>query len=90
MPDIARTRPETAQFLDDIGTELGPPTPNDLVRHLDPAFQQHLLAFANAAVKADIEPNRVSDDFRRKLVAILADPGCRIRNRDAASRQIAI
>ena len=51
-----------------VGAELLAPLPHGFVRHDDASFGQQVLDIAEAQAVAVVEPDRVTDDFRRKAM----------------------
>ena len=52
-----------------VGPEGLTPQPDRLVRDGDPAFGEQILDVAEAQAKAVVEPDCVTDDLGRKVVA---------------------
>ncbi len=59
--------------MGDQGAELDAPAPDGLIRNVHATFQHHLLDLAQAQVEQDVEQDNMSDDLRRKAVALVAD-----------------
>jgi len=55
--------------LGDLRTELVGPAPDRLVGDVHAPLREKLLHVTKAQAKAEIEPDRVSDDDRRKPMA---------------------
>src|SRR5712671_4980343 len=66
MPSVARAAAALPQFARDYRAELQNPAPHRLVRDIEPTLRQEILHVAVAQCEAEIEPNRVLDDRRRK------------------------
>jgi hypothetical protein len=49
------------------------PAPDGLIGDRDPAFRQQIFDVAEAQREAEIEPDRVLNDFGRKAIAAIAD-----------------
>ena len=53
--------------------ELDNPAPNRLIGQVEPAFGQELFHISVAQCEAEIEPDRVPDDFRWELMTGVGD-----------------
>lgn len=73
MSDVARARLLAPKPASMVAPELWRPAPYRLVGSHDAALQQHLLDQTQAQGEAEIQPYGVSDDWRRKPIAIVAD-----------------
>jgi hypothetical protein len=60
-----------AQVRCDHRSEMIHPAPDGLIS--DPAFRQQIFDVAETQREAEIEPDRVLDDFGRKAIAAIAD-----------------
>ena len=60
----------------DLWSKFDSPTPDRFVRDVDTAFEEHFLDFTQAEIEANVEPDRVGDDFGREAVAFLANSRC--------------
>ncbi len=100
VPARARLRPLLPQAPGDGRPELQHPAPDRLVGHLEPALREQVFDIAVAERETRVEPDRVLDDHRRKLVAGVGDrrhrPSLRgrcassVRSRDDAHRTAAL
>jgi hypothetical protein len=57
------------QFSGERGPELQDPPPHGLVRDVQPPLGEQILNVAKAKSEPEIEPDGVSNDLRRELVA---------------------
>jgi hypothetical protein len=62
-----------AQVRCDHRSEMIDPAPDGLIGDRDPAFRQQIFGVAETQREAEIEPDRVLDDFGRKAIAAIAD-----------------
>ena len=60
-----------ADLISERLAELLSPLAHGLVGHANPAGRQHFLDHAQAQGKPEVEPNRITDDFRRKAMAAI-------------------
>jgi hypothetical protein len=58
-----------AQVAGNSRAELQHPSPDRLMRNIEPALRQDLLHVAIAEREAEIKPGRMPDDLRWELVA---------------------
>ena len=63
----------SAQSVGKGQPELQCPSPDRLVRKVDPPFGQQFLDISVAERKAKVEPDRVLNDLRGKAMAIVTD-----------------
>src|SRR5215216_1545690 len=75
MPAVARPRPALAQSAREHRAELQHATPDRLVGKVETPFGQKLLDVAVAQCEAQIQPDRVLDDRRRKAMATIGERG---------------
>jgi hypothetical protein len=68
-PSVARPRPALPQLAGDQRTKLQHPAPHRFVRNVQPALGEKILDIPVAQREAQVEPDRVLDDNRRKAVA---------------------
>jgi AraC-like DNA-binding protein len=87
IPNIADAHLSASQVARDLGSELGDPTADGLVGHVDSTLEQHLLNFTQAQVEPEVKPDGVSDDLRRKTVTLEADILCLHRRKLRVTRQ---
>ena len=80
MPSIAWPRPTLAQPSRNRRAELQQPTPHRFIGDVEPALGEQFFHVAVAQRKAEIQPNRVLDDFGRKAIAAMALSRCRKKN----------
>lgn len=73
VPDVAAARLLAPEAAGVIPPEFHRPASHRLVGDDDTTFQQHLLHQAQAQRETKIQPNRVSDDRRRKSMALVTD-----------------
>src|SRR3984957_7390693 len=71
MPFVAASRRAPADLIRERLAELLPPLAHGLIGHANPAGRQYLLDHAQAQGKPEVEPNRITDDFRRKAMAAI-------------------
>jgi hypothetical protein len=71
VPFVAASRRTLADPIGERFAELHPPLTHGLVGHANPTGRQHLLDHAQAQGKPEVEPNRITDDFRRKAMAAI-------------------
>jgi Hsp20/alpha crystallin family len=62
-----------AQVRCDHRSEMIHPAPDGLIGDRDPAFRQQIFDVAETQREAEIEPDRVLDDFGREAIAAIAD-----------------
>jgi hypothetical protein len=82
MPMRSRPRTSAAKFLGEQLPELKHPSPDRFIRDIQPALSQQILDIAEAEGEAKIQPHRVPNDVRWKLVASKRDR-CRSPSFDA-------
>ena len=70
---VARAAAALPQFARDHGAELQNPAPHRFVRNIEPTLRQEILHIAVAQCEAEIEPNRVLDDRRRKAMTAIGE-----------------
>jgi len=70
VSDIAGSRLMLLQGPSDFGTEFQHPTPDGFIGNINPALEQHFLDLVQVQIEADVKPNRMGDDHRRKSVAL--------------------
>ncbi|BCH62338.1 hypothetical protein RvVAR0630_pl04850 (plasmid) [Agrobacterium vitis] len=51
MPNIARPWLSSPQVASDLGSELGDPTANRLIRNVDTTLKKHFLNFTQAQIE---------------------------------------
>src|SRR5436190_13775379 len=73
VPAITRPRACTAQPSRDRRSEFQHPTPDGLIGDVEPPLGQEFLDVAIAQREAQVEPNCMLDDHRRKAVAVVGD-----------------
>ena len=73
VPAIAGPRTAAAQSSRDHRSEFQHPTPDGFVRDVEPPLGEEFLDVAIAQGEAQIEPDRMLDDRRRKAVAAIGD-----------------
>ena len=73
MPSIARPRAMPAQPPGDHKPELQHPAPHRFIGDLKPTFGEQLFDVSVAQGEAEIQPNRVLDNLRRKAVAAIGE-----------------
>src|SRR4051812_13416788 len=73
MPLACRSGSPPAQVTSESWPELQDPATDGLVRGLDAALGQEFLDIAVAEREAQIEPDRVPDDFGRELATCVGD-----------------
>jgi hypothetical protein len=66
MPFVAASGSPLADLISERLAELLSPLAHGLVGHANPAGRQYLLDHAQAQGKPEVEPNRITDDFRRR------------------------
>src|ERR1700722_10529873 len=71
MPFVAASRRALADLISERLAELLSPLAHGLVGHANPAGRQYLLDHAQAQGKPEVEPHRITDDFRRKAMAAI-------------------
>jgi len=69
MPVVSQPTLAPLQFPNIVGTELLTPQPNRLIRHDDSPLGEQILHVSEAQAEAMVNPNRVTDDFRRETIA---------------------
>lgn len=62
-----------SQVSSDKRAKLGDPTSDSFVRRVDPALKKHLFNSTQAQIEANVKPNRIGDDLRRKPMTLVAD-----------------
>src|SRR5260370_42581678 len=73
VPDITAARHLALKAAGVIPPKFQGPAPHRLVGDGDAALQQHLLHQAQAQGEAKVQPHRMSDDRRRKPMALVID-----------------
>src|SRR5271155_646685 len=73
MPTIARPRPAAAQPSRDHRSEFQHPTPDGFIGDVEPPLGEEFLDVPIAQREAQVEPDRVLDNYRRKAVAAVGD-----------------
>src|ERR1700731_1572843 len=73
MPAIARPRATPTPPSRDPRTELQHPAPHRFVGDVEPSFGQQLLDIAIAQSEAEIEPDRVLDNFGWEAMPAVAE-----------------
>src|SRR5258708_17192889 len=76
MPCVSRFRTATAEFVRVRLPKLQAPLAHGFVGHDDPALGQKLFDIAKTEREAEIQPNSMADDFRRKAVASVIGGSC--------------
>ena len=73
MPSIAWPRLTLAQPSRNRRAEFQHPTPHRFIGEVEPTLGEQILHVAVAQREAEIEPNRVLDNRRRKAVAAIRE-----------------
>src|SRR5258708_6083879 len=73
VPFVTTTMATTTQLIGVGLPECETPLPNGFIRHDDASLCQKLFNIAKAQRKAEIEPDSVTDDFRRKAVTFVVE-----------------
>jgi hypothetical protein len=63
MPNVRRSRPQSAQVPGERGTDFGYPPPDRLVGHGEPTFSQEFLTIPIADSEPQVQLDGVPDDF---------------------------
>jgi hypothetical protein len=71
VPGVAATRATTTQFIRVDLAEFEAPLPHRFLGHDDPTLSQKLFHITKTERKAKVEPDRMTDDFRREAVAFV-------------------
>src|ERR1700722_4230131 len=71
MPFVAASGSPLADLISERLAELLSPLAHGLIGNTNPAGRQYLLDHAQAQGKPEVEPNRITDDFRRKAMAAI-------------------
>jgi hypothetical protein len=69
MPMRGRPMTPAAKFLGEQRPELQHPSPDRFIGDFQPALGEQILDIAEAESEAKVQPHRMPDDVRRKLVA---------------------
>jgi hypothetical protein len=69
MPMRGWPMTSAAKFLGKQRPELQHPSPDCLIGDFQPALGEQILDIAEAESEAKVQPHRMPDDVRRKLVA---------------------
>ena len=77
MPRCVRLWSAFAQFSRDPGSKMIDPSSDGFIGHGDPALSQEIFDVAKAQREADIQPDGLLNDHRRKAIAAIADFGHR-------------
>ena len=73
VPASARPRTVTAQSSRDHRSEFQHPTPDGFIGDVEPPLGEEFLDVSIAQGEAQVEPDRMLDDRRRKAMAALGD-----------------
>ena len=76
IPNIAWAALAASQVAGDLWPKLGDPATDCLIGNVDTTLQQHFLDFTQAEIEAQVKPNGVSNDLRRKTVTLETDAEC--------------
>ena len=71
MPRFPGLRPTVAELMGIRLAERAAPFANGFVRHNDPTGEQQLFDRAGAQAETNVQPDNMSDHFRRKPVACI-------------------
>jgi len=95
MPNISQRMLSTPKMSSDLWSEFDSPSPARFVRNVNTAFEEHFLNFTQAEIEANVEPDRVGDDFGREAMTFVADgrclhrpqlrPNCRANNKSGVN-----
>ena len=69
MPLVAGSHSSSTQPFRKCGSELGAPLANGLMADDDPTFREKILNVTKAEMKAEVQPDGVSNDLGREAVA---------------------
>jgi len=74
MPGVSQPALASLQFPNIVRTELLTPQPNRLIRHEDSPLGKQILDISEAQAKSVASPDRVTDDFWRETMTVIARP----------------
>jgi hypothetical protein len=74
VPGVSQSPLPTLQFPRIVGTELLTPQPDRLIRNNNSPLGEQILYISEAQAEAMVDPDRVTDDFCRETMTVIARP----------------